>query len=437
MILKLFCLGNEVSIITEELSMTIINAALRAQDFHEALKETIAFGPTEVDFQKTLLIGKAASLAMHFKGLQYIDNYQSLQYAAAELGIRALELREILRQLEIVEFVRIVESNSSIKRIDIRVPEFRDGYEELTKQWRNLKPTEIEQAGVFILNDLLKLPKKDSDLSKLGLEFSQLSILKDVMKSGQLMRSEVVSGEKIFYSPLAVDANPIAYLQWTNKHSDNVAQLLNILNSQQGLPLSSLLISDNKTVVKDAIIAGILMPVSLQGTTGEQKFIFAPKGGLQQEERIIMEKARAILASVRYGQNFAAGRPIKYPRAILQQLKDNKKFRRGHPDLRTQYSLLVEKLIGKSVEESSNRWNFEIIDTPENMQALDVAIDMLEMGESPTVQINLEARKALLGTRSYLGPTSARPRLAQTVEASPETMADILEKMTQLARGII
>jgi hypothetical protein len=412
------------------------NAALRAQDFQEALKETTVFGPTEVHFGKTLLIGKAASLAMHFKGLPYIDDYNSLQYAAAELGIRSLELPAVLHELEVVNFVSLVKSDDQIKRVDIRVPEFRNGYEELSTRWSDLKPTETEQAGVLTLNNLLTLPMKESELANLGVSSTDLAVLRDVMQAGQLIRFETVSGNRFLYSPLAVDSNPLPYLRWTTKHSDKVAELLKILTANQGLPLSAPAISSNK-VVEDAILTGVLMPVRIQGATGEQKFIFAPQGGLQPEERIIMDKARAILASVRYGQNFAAGRPIKYPRAILQQLRDHKRFKRGHPDLNAQYSLLTEKLIGRPVEESSDKWNFEIIETSENMQALDIAIDMLEIGESPTTQINLEARKALLGSCGYLGPTSARPRLAPTIEGSAETRAEILKKIIELGRGIV
>jgi hypothetical protein len=410
------------------------NAALRAQDFHEALKETTAFGPTAVHFSKTLLIGKAATLAMHFKGLQYIHYGDSLLYAAAELGIRDLELKEVLRELEVVGFVRLLKSGDDIKRVDIRVPEFRDGYEELSNRWSELKPTETEQAGILTLNQLLTLPGKESDLAKLGLGTTELSILKDVMEAGQLLRTQAVSGDRFIYSPLAVDANPIAYLEWANKYSDEVAKLLKTLTGNQGLPLSPCLISDNP-VVSDAILTGVVMPVRIQGSTGKQEFIFAPRGGLQPEERTIMEKARSILASVRYGQNFAAGRPIKNPRALLQKLRDNKRFGKGHPDLHTQYSLLTEKLIGRPVKEGFG-WNFEIIDTPENMKALDIAIDMLEIGESPTVKLNIEAQKALLSPHGYLGPTSARPRFAQSIHGSAETQADILRQLTLLTRGV-
>lgn len=63
--------------------MELKNAALRAQYFHEALKETTPFGPSAVHFRQTLLIGKAATLAMQFKDLPYIHYGDSLLYAAA------------------------------------------------------------------------------------------------------------------------------------------------------------------------------------------------------------------------------------------------------------------------------------------------------------------------------------------------------------------
>lgn len=410
--------------------------ALRAQDFHEALKETTSFGPKDVHFEKTLLVGKAASLAMHLKGLLYIDEMDGLKYAAAELGISGLELRPVLRQLEIVDFVRLKTSGDEIKRIDVRVPEFRSGYEDLGVLWKDSKPSEIEKSGVAVLQTLLSKPMKESGLKDLGLDNTAQSILYDVMGSGQLLRIQPVDGQRVLYSPLAVDANPGPYLQWTEKYSDRVSGLLKSLTSHQGIPLSSETFTGNE-VVQDAILTGVLMPVRVQGTTGEQQFLFAPKGGLKAEERVILDKARAIIASVRYGQNFAAGRPIQYPRAILKQLRDNKRFRKGHPDLSSQYSLLVEKLIGRPVKEDNGFWNFYINDTEENLMALDVAIDMVEYGESPNLRLKLAAKNALLSPRGYLGPASARPRLATAITGSPETRAEILKKLGELGRGIV
>ncbi len=78
---------------------------LRSQDIHESLKNTSTFGPKEVHYRKTLLIGKAASLAMHLRGLLYIKDYIQLEYAAASLGISSIELPTVLHELEEIGFI--------------------------------------------------------------------------------------------------------------------------------------------------------------------------------------------------------------------------------------------------------------------------------------------------------------------------------------------
>lgn len=178
------------------------------------------------------------------------------------------------------------------------------------------------------------------------------------------------------------------------------------------------------------------MPVEVSGATGKQRFVFAPHGSLSPEENVIMDKARAILACVRYGQRFAAGKPIKHPRRILERLRDHKRFKWGHPDLFSQYGLLSEKLIAHPFEERSGRWNIEIDDTDENMKALDVSLEMMEHGESPSARIDLEAQKALLNSSGYQGPISTRMRLSQTMQSSPKTRAEIIRQMGNLVRGV-
>jgi hypothetical protein len=85
---------------------------LRAQDFHESLKNTSAFGPKDVHYKNTLLIGKAAALAMHLRGLLYAQDYTQLEYAAASLGISSLELPMVLEELEEVDFISVVRGSN-------------------------------------------------------------------------------------------------------------------------------------------------------------------------------------------------------------------------------------------------------------------------------------------------------------------------------------
>lgn len=417
--------------------MDTLNVGIRTQDFHEGLRETKTFGPKEAYFENTLLIGKAAVLAMHLRGLLYIDDYTALKFAAGQLGIGALELPKVLEELETVDFISIIRSGGQIKRVDIRVPEFRNGYEDLGTRWQYLKPSEIEQAGVKTLQDLMLIPINETDLIKsLGLKPEEYAMMRDVMENGQVLGTQTVAGEKVIYTPLAVDNNPTAYLEWADKFPSEVSKALKILLNHQGLPITDPLVSSN-AALQDAVKTGVLVPVQVNGGTGEQQFLFAPRGGLTSEERIILDKARAILACVRYGQKFAAGRPIHYPKRILETLRDNKRFRKGHPDLFAQYSVLVEKFIGHPIDEGGGRWNFEIYDTGENIKAFNVAISLLEIGETPTAKIDLEARKALLTTFGYLSPTSTRVRLAKSFTGSKETQAEIIKQLSAIGRGMM
>jgi hypothetical protein len=159
--------------------MEKLQIALRAQDFHESLRVTGVFGPKEVKFKRTLLIGKAASLAMHLRGLLFVEDPTQLEYVAASLGIPALELPTVLRELEVIDFLSVVKSGDEIKRIECRVPEFRSGYQELGERWSQIKPTEAEQAGIAGLDQLYRGPvqleifKRSLDIS--AADFSMMA----------------------------------------------------------------------------------------------------------------------------------------------------------------------------------------------------------------------------------------------------------------------
>jgi hypothetical protein len=416
--------------------MDSMYVGLRSQELHEGLKEYTSFGPKDVHFKKTLLIGKAAVLAMHLRGLLYIDDYTQLEYAAAALGITSLELGPVLRELEELDFVSVVREGEEVRRVDIRVPKFRSGYTELGERWRDLAPSEVEQASLFTLNDLYSGPQdKEGVLRSLGLDGTQQSIMLDVMHSGSLIATQVVDGQPLLYTPLAVDGNPTAYLQWAQKFPDEVAAALAVLRASQGLPIDDPDLQTNQAL-NDAVQTGVLMPVCVAGATGSKDFVFAPHGGLNSEEYVILDKARAILACVRYGQKFAQGRPIRYPRLILERLRSERRFRKGHPDLFTQYGLLVQKLIGHLEDEGNGRWNFIVDDTDENLKALDVALEMLQYGESPSARINIDAQKALLSSTGYQGPIPTRIRLGKSMQTSPKTQAEIVKQMGNLVRGV-
>src|SRR5437870_3181301 len=127
---------------------------LRCQDFHDSLRNTVATPAKEVSFEQTLLIGKAASLAMHLRGLPLVANMTQLKYAASQLGIGSLELDAVLRELEVIDFVLVSKSSTGERQVVVRVPVFSSGYSILGERWKDSRPSEVEQAAVGALETL-------------------------------------------------------------------------------------------------------------------------------------------------------------------------------------------------------------------------------------------------------------------------------------------
>mgnify|MGYP001153647396 CR=1 FL=1 len=119
---------------------TLDDAALgvRAPGLHDGLRDVATFGPKGVQLQPMLRIGKAASLATHPKGLDYVESWAALGYLAAGLGIGGGELRSVLREIEEIDFTTVVEPRGRPRRLELAIPEVRDGYRDLRGCWRPL-----------------------------------------------------------------------------------------------------------------------------------------------------------------------------------------------------------------------------------------------------------------------------------------------------------
>lgn len=409
---------------------------LRAHDFHEGLRYIVDSRTKDAFFNNTVLIGKAASLAMHLRdlGALYLPDVE-LRCAASMLGIGGVELDRVLTELQEVDFITVIKSGSSIKRIELRVPKLRSGYEDLGSRWRELEPTEIEQAGIAALNSLFEGPRQEQLLAReLNLGNREFAIMRDVMAAGQLLSTQPLAGLNYVFSPLAIDGKPDLYLAWANQFPTEVRAVLKTLKDAQGLPSDAPAIRDNKAL-NAAIMTGVLMPVRVDGSTGSHGFLFAPQSGIAAHEKVILDKARAIVSCVRYGQHYASVNKIQSPNAIVRKLISDKQFSKGHPDLLEQYSLLASKFIGKPFKDTNGYWNFRVDETPDNMQALNTALEMLETGEPISAKVDQDVHAALSSSTDYLSPASTRPKLASSIKESKETRAAIVEMIAKYGRG--
>ncbi len=411
---------------------------IRAQDFHEGLKEVGGLAQKDIYFRKTLRIGKAAALAMHLKGLNVVADHEALVAMCSILGIGADEMLPVIRELQEISFIRSARIDGDVvKRLELSIPELRDGYADLGQRLLDLGPTDHEQTGLLLVQEAIRVPQSEASVvARLGLDAEVVAVVKDVVTSGGLVDTYERADGAVLYSPLMVEENARALVELSKRYPEEaVVGAFDRVRSYQGIPEEDIAKVKDE-VLTTAVATGALQPVTLDGPgVGGRRFYFTPKGGLPPERRVILDKARALLAGVRCGQRYATATPIKYPRSLLRRLKEQRGFSKAHSDLATQYGLVVSKGMGV-LERVGSRWSFKLHDTPENLAAVDLAIELLETGETTTASIDVEARELMNVSGSYAGPVSTRARIKRPARRSKAGIADIYEKMAKITRGI-
>jgi hypothetical protein len=160
---------------------------------------------------------------------------------------------------------------------------------------------------------------------------------------------------------------------------------------------------------------------------------------LSKEEYVILDKARAILGCVRCGEHFANIRKVFDPIAIVRTLMLRKTFKYSRPDVPQQYGLLVKKGIASISPDRfrSGFYHLHFIDTTENMKALRVALELLQVGDISKTGITVNAADFLLSPGSYAGPLTSRAKMMRTPATNAKVEMDIVMEISKLARGVL
>jgi hypothetical protein len=358
---------------------------LRCQDIQTGLHDVDVdiFAPGE--FQTLPLTGMAARLALRIRGRELVDKKQ-LSVIAATVGIKATELNTVVANLEEMDWVRAQKKNGAIEKITETIPYFSDLYETLGDFAVDKGLTEYERASISFLEHSASGPIAVSALREDGLE---QRVIDDVIKIGEegayLSTIETKKGRMI-YSPCYWQEGEQRLNDLISKFSDEtIRNAIARIRVAQGTPLDTLQTTTEDEVLKQAISLGLLQTPSVTSVSGEKRFIFTPFAGNEQItliEKHIYEKAMLILSCVRYGENFAQITRITRPHKILSALLDARRGHRigPHSEIGLQYSSLVTGNIGKIIPDG-NKYFFELIPTPENLKALQLAYDLLLIGE--------------------------------------------------------
>lgn len=404
-------------------------AGLRLHDISEGLKDVASTGAMS-KFKNTILLGKATTLALHIKGHDVIKNFEALEYASAELGISSIELDYVLRELQEIGFIRKYDN-----RIEIIVPTFIDAYQILGQRWYDLKPSDIELKSVNILSDLENNPLKTSKITDIyDLSDDEKRIIYEVGDAGTYLEQfYTATGEEISFSPALTELHPEKIYNFTQKNPQHdLSTVYSEIRKFQGKPLEQV---TNK-IVKEAFYSGILLQTEIGVGQNKRQYLFAPVENVSQENRIILDKARAILSCVRCGEYHTEdSTKIFSPYLILKAMKERKKLR-SNTSHKNQYGLIITKGIARLGNPLTDKSELNIIDTDENMKAIDLSIEMLGYSNDTVLRTNTDIQLHLFNPSSYSNPTSTRVKFKREINKSKETQKEMIEKISQMNQGI-
>lgn len=370
------------------------------------------------EFERLREIGMAVRLALHVRGLPSV-NYETLRLVAISfLGIPSVAVKAIVELLAEIEFVKLQTEGKTIKSVVPNVPYYETLYETLGKVAVDGKFNDAEQLSIEILCRLSKAPEKvDTLRSALGVDAKLLTRALDVGKQGAYFRVHRSRGREIALSPTYFSENAEIYADMVaGAGAPQVQKLLKAVRGMQGVPLSVIqktkeiagvqLTDDEIKLLIRLGHDGAVRPPSISTThAGEQFFLFTPTpsgGALAATKRDIYEKAMAVVAAVRQGQFLPNAYRIRSPGAVLYTLKNDLKLRKSTTEANQQYKNLVHLRVARLRNAGGNFRQLEIIDTPENREALNIAYQLVDAGVASGTEVDESARTALQQEHTYV-----------------------------------
>lgn len=394
------------------------------------------------DFQQLPFIGMASILAIHIRGLGEIDYGVLRQVADYFFDIPAMVLDQPLKILEEVGYVALVTEGKTIKKIIPSVPHFDSVYLGLGEYLSTQSLTEHEQLSLAILDELSSKPeKRDTLFKRLGSDIRVFGRCESIVEKGGLLISKRSRGQTILVSPayFADNLDSLANLA-ASGGARRIEKIIKLVSASQGWPLSMIennaelngtnLSSDELSILRGLVSDGVLKPPSIERPNKKAEyFVFTPRPGkirLNATNREIYERAMGLVAAVRKGQLLPERYRIRSPEAILSALRDKKKIG-ANSEAAHQYRNLVSLHIGRLQKTQGDRYQFVLIETPENIKAIEEALSLIRCGGTIQTGVQEEAFIALTQDEKYIQSIVASTKLREIgkSELKPDEKAEI------------
>jgi hypothetical protein len=323
----------------------------------------------------------------------------------------------------------------------VRQINFGENYERVGDLWQQRGPDVREVLTVGALDELVETPKYASAIDAFsGAGKRERDLVLDVTKNAHLVEPIAVGiGEPVLFAPMMWDADPPRMEKVLSQmKTASVAQVVRAVQQQPtGAELDRMTLTDaERALATRAVTVGLLPTIPVNSAGGEKAFTFLPYTGAlvsDATEREILDRARALVACVRYGERHAVVSKIRYPTAILRTLLDaGRDYALGwHSEVKDQYGQLVKRGVGR-IERSGARYRFRLIPSAENLRAVRLAIELITYGQILEERIRLDANPsdALLAPGN-IGTDFDGIRKAHTQKKATD---DDLEELVENAR---
>lgn len=391
-----------------------------------------------VDFEVSRVIGQAARLAMLIRGQDVIEDERRLKMIAArELRIAAAEYNAAKRVLQDVDLLDDREVGGKVVLYEkIERLDHGANYERLGSLWVSRRDrTEKEEALLSTLDRIVDAPADPSTLASLtGLPKDARGAVLEVGKSACVL--DVITGSTgpMLFSPLLWDVDPSKVGKvFSAIDGSKFRDIVTRFSGRPGTDLTRELDTVADELLVQAVRGGILPSYRVRSAGGERVYGFTPYAGrvvTTPEQKIILDKARAIVACLRYGSEAASASRIRNPVWILGAMMDASRgySLKPHSEARDQYGMLVSKGIGR-VTQVGERYAFALIPTKDNLLACSLAMELIEQGEVVGDKDPYADAAADLMTGTVGNPLHEVSVAKQKRTATSDELADLVDKV--------
>ncbi|MFK4319516.1 hypothetical protein CON66_16650 [Bacillus cereus] len=403
--------------------------AIRANDIYPTISRAI-HPELGTSLHRTLDVGALCNLTKILKNLRGVITQEQFTYLASNIGVDRYASSHYLRELQEIEFINVAAGRieNSIPATSLTI------FESIGQRLESYSPSELEIQHFELMNNVAEMPSKVVDLfEKLDVKPENMKLFKNIGYGCGYLDSYVspADAKEILYSPIYWEENPSKLFELIDKFQhDRVLEKISHIRNHQGLPVIDVGEDD---LLTEAVASGALPTNSVTSTGGEQFFIFTPNLGVKIYEKDIMKKARQIVASVRYGENFAQITRIVSAKRVLEALLRRGQIG-GHTENIHQYGMLIEMGLVYP-RKAYYGHSIHLNDTIENRRTFQIAIELLESGtiidnEAMIAEEDLE--KTFKKGKAFSDELININKFKQKIPAESDT----LQKIADYLRGV-